>query len=101
MDEMNWEAVTVIIGVLGTIAVAIIKFAPAKKGSGMEMEPQQSQSLEQKIDRLQEDVNQIEVDVGILKSNSSRAEADVTGLRNELSALREMLTKYVLNKSQQ
>lgn len=56
-----------------------------------EMRPDLELKIEQKIDRIQEDVNQLEVCVGNLQGEQKRTATDITGMRNEMSELRREL----------
>ncbi len=101
---MDWQTVTVIVGVLGTIVAAILKFAPERRGRTVEMKPQQHKTLEEKLDKLQDDVSEIEGAVKVLENTSQRAEKDIVGLRGqiegmrtEISSLKDMIVKHILN----
>lgn len=94
---MTWEYASIIIAAFISATVAMLKLAPPRRGRVMEMKPTQNDKLEEKLDRLQEDVNQIEVDVGTLKKTSERSERDVSDIRKEISLLKDMLMKHILN----
>ncbi len=89
---MDWQTTSVILGVLGTIAVAIIRLAPERKQTVGKMEQEAQQDLEQstteKLDRIQSDVNDLEVDVGKLQTQQSNTAQEITGIRSQLNDLR-------------
>ncbi len=94
---MTWEHVAllapVIIGFFVTLNNWIINNSPeAKKRAemmGMEPTPQEDQSAVQKLDRLQEDVNKIEQELGIQVDRGKRSEDDIKRLGTQLDNVQQ------------
>lgn len=99
---MGWEAAAVLIAaILGISAPLTAKMNRRRSMSGQEMSPQQELHLTEKIDRIQSDVNALEIDMAKVQKDTEQAAREIGSIHQELKDLRQMITNYILGRKTQ